>query len=201
MKKILFITLATLVFVSCSGRSGRDGGTTTNPPIVPSSCSDSNATLVNGTCECNTGYADDQGTCVQIQLATPTLRATGTVSGCFVIAFNDVQDLSSNKIASGKIYFIYKNMTVNTSKASTGGGGAIDANMCNKTYTDPVSCGVGNIYPPAVTPIGAGTYCIKAISCADGYKDSAIFIKQQTITSGSGGGTAIDCTANNTSTD
>ena len=191
MKKILFITLSTLIVTSCSG--GRSGtGSGGDDPRLIAQCEEINAIVVNGVCACPTGWAfDSQDKCVQIQLATPSYPvAVGVPIGGFMIAFNPVKDINSNLVSSGHVHFIYKNMTVAVPDKPATNWNIVS---CTTTYTDALDCNTSNatVYSTQVPVFTAGTYCLKAISCASGYKDSELYVRSMTA-SGNGSGTGTE---------
>lgn len=180
MRNILFITIFTLIFSGCSGRSGKTTGSNTNPLSTDNDgvqCSE-HQELIADKCECVSGYVlDDQAKCVLVTQEKPQLAVPLVINlGTNVYKFDDVRDLEGNIVSAGSIRYIYKRL-----------GDIISQLECS-VFTDPLDCTKGTVYPKGTSvTLVSGKWCLKAIACADEYKESDVLEKLISASTGSGG--------------
>ncbi|MCX6112599.1 MAG: hypothetical protein NTY22_04850 [Proteobacteria bacterium] len=140
-------------------------------------CAD-HASLVNGTCVCDSGYKfDDQGiNCLpivnaKIKLAIPVIL---TKSGAYY--FGPVTELiSGNTVSTGLVHCIYSKLSTGGGVTDTTSGSTAITTACNDiAFTTALDCNSTVCSGATIQITKPGTYCLKAISCADGYETSDI---------------------------
>ena len=168
MNKIFLVVLATVILTSCGFGSSHSTRTTGTEAIVT---------------ECDTGYVLDNAKCIPV-LAAPTVSNSSVALGTNSMSFKlntTVKDMNGNVVDTGKIHYVSglncPDITCDSSGTTTYAGSAISF-----VSTDTTKITI---------------FCIKAISCADGYKDSDVFSHTYSVggpggTSGNGNNTSLD---------